>query len=121
MGQRLVRRLCPACRQPGEVPPPVLDQARHLAAAGGLVLPRDAVFYRAVGCEQCRRTGYHGRMGLFELLEAGPAIKEAIVRGASTEEVRAVAVQNGMRTLAVDGLLKALEGLTTIEEVLRVL
>jgi general secretion pathway protein E len=121
LAQRLARRLCAHCRERGNTPPALLEEARRLASAGGLILPRDAEFYRAVGCERCRHTGYHGRLGLFELLEAGPVFRDAIARPAPLEELRALAVQQGMRTLAVDGLLKALDGQTTIEEVLRVL
>lgn len=108
--QRLVRKLCVSCRLPYEpetlaLEPPLRDQK---------------VLFKASGCNQCRSSGYKGRLVIAELFEMKPALLELIMRGASGEELRKLARQNGMRTLREDGFQKAKEGLTSIEEVLRV-
>src|SRR5205823_12130080 len=92
MAQRLVRRLCEACREPAPLSLETLAGARRLAAEGNEPLPQDALFYRAVGCDQCRKTGYRGRLGLFELLQPGPRFREAVVRRAPAEELRSIAI-----------------------------
>jgi type II secretory ATPase GspE/PulE/Tfp pilus assembly ATPase PilB-like protein len=137
LAQRLVRRLCEACRQQAPLDPEARARALQLAGAGDEGIsadalfydrpapgspfqPEEALFYRAAGCDQCRNTGYRGRLGLFELLQPGPRLREAVVRRAPAEELRAIAIEEGMKRLAVDGLRKALAGLTTVEEVLRV-
>lgn len=107
--QRLVRRLCKHCAEPGE--PPV-DAA----------LPKIdiAQWKRAVGCERCQGTGYQGRVGIYEMLEVDAEIQRLITRSASPDEIREVAKARGFRTLLEDGLLKAARGETTVEEVYRV-
>lgn len=76
--------------------------------------------YRSKGCNKCDNTGYTGRMGIYEVLEMNEEIGKLIVARASTEEIQHIAVKNGMITMQQDGFLKALEGITTVEEVLRV-
>jgi len=76
--------------------------------------------YRSKGCNKCDNTGYTGRMGIYEVLEMDESIGKLIVSRASTEEIQHVAIRNGMITMQQDGFLKALEGITTVEEVLRV-
>lgn len=76
--------------------------------------------YRSKGCNKCDNTGYTGRMGIYEVLEMNDEIGKLIVNRASTEEIQHVAIRNGMITMQQDGFLKALEGITTVEEVLRV-
>lgn len=76
--------------------------------------------YRSKGCNKCDNTGYLGRMGIYEVLEMNDEIGRLIVSHASTEDIQHVAVENGMITMQQDGFLKALEGITTVEEVLRV-
>jgi len=120
ISQRLVRKLCPHCKQPAEVTPHVMKYVRQLARAGGYTLPEDAVFSRAVGCEQCFGRGYLGRTALFELLEFTPEVKDAFLRGATPKELMAAMVMDGMTTLIADGIQKAALGITSIEEVLRV-
>lgn len=75
---------------------------------------------RGVGCERCRGRGYWGRVGLYEVLTLTEPLTEAVLRRAPVEELTALAVAGGMRTLLADGLRKAVEGQTTVEEVLRV-
>ena len=90
------------------------------AAAGGYALPEKVTFQQAVGCDQCAGRGYRGRVGLFELLEMTPAVREAFLAHAPKDEIVALAVKDGMRTLFADGMRKAAEGITTVEEVMRV-
>jgi general secretion pathway protein E len=122
VSQRLCRRVCEGCREPaspGELGS-ALTYLRELAAEGGYTVPKDAQFVRGRGCEQCRNRGYRGRIGIFELMVKTPAVAEAILRGASEEELTAVAVGEGMKTLIADGVRKAVEGHTTLDEVMRV-
>ena len=116
MAQRLVRRLCPSCRQP-------YDPPAHLTAAIGLT-PQELAgkqIFRAVGCRECRFEGYKGRVGIFELFGMDPQIREITFRGGSTQEIRDQAkVSGGLRSLRQDGVRKILTGQTTIEEILRV-
>ncbi len=117
LAQRLIRRVCPECRERYDPSP---DGLRRLQAETDLDIAQ-AEFYRGKGCRECRSTGYRGRIGVFELLEAGDAIRELIARPASTAEIQAAAVEAGMTTLLKDGVEKAMQGITTIEEVMRVL
>ena len=113
MAQRLVRRVCTACA--GEEEP----AASELAAIGlGARELRTAGFRRGRGCPHCLGTGYHGRIGLFEIFVVNEQIQPMIHDHAGTARLRAAARSSGMRTLREDGLRKASAGLTTIEEVL---
>jgi len=112
LAQRLVRRLCMACRAP-YAPDPAL-----LAPFGNM--PDAANFHRAVGCGACNGSGYRGRIALIELLTVDDQIAKLILRRADTREIAQAAEAAGMRSLLADGVGKAAAGLTTIEEVLRV-
>ena len=119
---RLLRKLCPDCSAPKEPPTAELERALRLARTGGVgpdALPRQ--FRAPVGCPRCSRTGYRGRIPMAETLDVTPEIGCALRRGASTEELRAIAVGQGMTTLAADGIRRAAAGLTTLDEVLRML
>jgi len=118
--QRLVRVLCPECKSQASVPPGGMDRLRKLAAAGGYVLPEEAVFMHPVGCDKCHG-GYRRRTGLYELIELSDELSEAFLKGADYDELLAVALRNGMRTMAAYGARLAAEGKTSVEEVLRVL
>jgi general secretion pathway protein E len=112
MAQRLVRRVCPDCSAPAA---PDAALLRSLGADAG-----DAGGYRAGrGCENCNRTGFRGRLGIFELLPLDDAIRALVLERASAGAIREAAVRAGMRTMRRDGLEKAARGLTTIAEVLR--
>ncbi len=117
LGQRLVRRLCDHCKQPLEVLPEVAEET-------GLVdlLPEDgnAVLYRPVGCEHCNGIGYRGRLAIQEFLVLSDEIRRQVLHHAQAREIEQTAVSEGMRTMYQDGLQKALQGLTTMAEVLRV-
>jgi len=114
VAQRLVRRLCPECRERYDPPDEVLQRL-------GEGLSRESgAFYRAAGCEACDYTGYHGRVGLFEVMPLSTTLKRMIQKECSEVELRDQARREGMKTLHEQGLRKVLAGITTIEEVLTV-
>jgi general secretion pathway protein E len=114
--QRLVRRLCAACRKPSRALPELLERTGLARLAGG----REAVVYDPGGCPACGGSGYHGQTALIELLTMSDAIRRLVLSHAETREIQRVAVEEGMRTMYEDGLLKVLDGLTSLDEVLRV-
>ncbi|MFO0915781.1 MAG: ATPase, T2SS/T4P/T4SS family [Pirellulales bacterium] len=114
LAQRLVRRVCAKCREPVETTDETLSQLSMTRDELG-----DRQFYRGAGCDVCNNTGYKGRVGLFELMSVNDEIRELIVRGVSTDELREVARRNGMETLREAGMKYAYEGVTTIDEVIR--
>ncbi|MCL6552957.1 MAG: GspE/PulE family protein, partial [Firmicutes bacterium] len=114
LAQRLARAICPRCKV-GYAPPP-----DALGRLGAERIDTEVVFYRGQGCDYCRGTGYRGRIGIFELLTVTDPIRELVVRRASSTEIKAQAVREGMRTLRDDGLEKVLAGISTIDEILRV-
>jgi general secretion pathway protein E len=115
LAQRLVRRLCPACREPYAAAP-------HERLAAGL--PADQgepmTLWRPKGCGACGQSGYKGRLAILELLPLGEETARLVLRRAEAREIEREAVGRGMRTMLQDGVRKAQAGLTTIEEVLRV-
>jgi type IV pilus assembly protein PilB len=114
LAQRLVRRLCPECREPHPVEPGVRER---FTALGGLDL--SGTYYRGRGCQECRGTGYRGRIGIFELLAITAELRELIVRQPSNAELK-VLVQPTMLTMHQDALQKAAAAVTSLEEILRV-
>jgi general secretion pathway protein E len=114
MAQRLVRVICPDCRAPYQ---PTPDE---IAA---LKIPQEwlaqARFFMGKGCPKCMNTGYRGRTGIFELLRISPAIREAIVNRASSDQILHIAVKEGYRTMLDDGRDKVLRGITTPHEVIQ--
>ncbi|HET6396417.1 MAG TPA: ATPase, T2SS/T4P/T4SS family [Pseudoxanthomonas sp.] len=119
--QRLVRRLCPHCARPAaHVLPAIADEAAGWAArVFGPDAPA-AQWKEAVGCPRCQGTGYQGRIGIYELVPVDEAMQQAVVAGATHQQLRAMARERGFRFLREDGLLKAWQGVTTVDEVLRV-
>ncbi|MBN1458042.1 MAG: Flp pilus assembly complex ATPase component TadA [Armatimonadetes bacterium] len=117
LAQRLVRRACPHCTETYDPSP---DLLRRLAKETDLDTGR-VKFRRGRGCKECRQTGYRGRTGLFELMEIDDKLREVIARCVTTDELRAAAIEGGMTTMLKDGIEKAMEGITTVEEVMRVL
>ncbi len=113
MAQRLVRRLCANCKQPGELSE---TELRALRIEKGQV--RDAQVMKPVGCDQCRKTGYKGRMGIFEIFIIDDEVRHMINKRDSTLHLRQRARELGMRTLREDGVRKVLAGLTSAEEVI---
>jgi type IV pilus assembly protein PilB len=116
MAQRLCRKVCSNCKEPYRVP------ANFLSKFG--YKPEDpnaqVTLYEGKGCEECRYKGYKGRVGLYELMTMNEEIAELVVRRAPVADIRDAAKANGMRELREDGLLKILEGMTTPDEVMRV-
>jgi len=117
IGMRLVRMLCQQCKEPVELPPDNLARIRAVAEQGGFALPDTARFFTAAGCPARGGTGYRGRTGLYEVLEPDPAYRSAILQNASRDDLLQIAVAGGMRTLAAEGIRKAAEGITSLEEV----
>ncbi len=115
LAQRLVRVICAKCKAPYTPPDSVLDAAGITPemAAG-------ASFAKGRGCNHCTRSGYRGRLGIFELMTMSSRIRELAFEGAPTQQIRKAAIAQGMTTLYSDGILKVLKGVTTIEEVFRV-
>jgi type IV pilus assembly protein PilB len=112
--QRLVRRVCTFCKEPFEVPPAALVQigfSEHEA--------RTLKLFRGRGCERCSNTGYKGRVALYEVLEIEDEMREMILSGGSSFELRQKAIQNGMMTLRMSGLQKIRDGMTSMDEVVR--
>lgn len=116
--QRLVRRLCTACSQPAEVPELVRSQVEPFTAT--LFPGATANWRQPVGCTQCQHTGYRGRLGIYELVGVNETIRDKVLTRASLSELQKTARAEGFRDLYVDGLLKAWQGLTSVEEVHRV-
>ena len=113
LAQRLVRLLCPHCKQVDTTP-----EAREYKVKLGI--KPEAKVYRAVGCRECRNTGYHGRRAIFEWMDSSSEIRSLILKNASTDAIRDSARRAGMITLAEDGRRLVEEGITTIEEILSV-
>jgi type II secretory ATPase GspE/PulE/Tfp pilus assembly ATPase PilB-like protein len=113
LAQRLVRRICEGCRVP-DSPAPADLEGLGVAADGTYTL------YRGKGCDDCRGTGYRGRFGIYELFPITEDVRSLVLRRASTPEIRRHAVEAGMTSLRLDGWMKARDGLTTVEEILRV-
>ncbi len=121
VAQRLLRTLCQECRQSYTPEPAFLKEIGFPFEAKSRT-SRNAPkqFYKRVGCDRCKGTGFQGRIGIFEVMIPDEEIRKLIVKKESAEVIKKAAVAKGMRTLKEDGLLKAERGLTTIDEVLRV-
>ena len=115
VAQRLVRRVCLKCRE-GYTASPEMVRQFHLKE---LIPDHDGIFFKAKGCEKCLNTGYKGRVGVTEILVLTNKIKELILASASEAEVKHVARSEGMTTMREDAVIKASQGLTTLEEVVR--
>jgi type II secretory ATPase GspE/PulE/Tfp pilus assembly ATPase PilB-like protein len=111
--QRLVRRVCPNCKEEFKPEPELLAK---------LGLPEDdaTVFYRGTGCDRCKRRGYAGRAAIIEVLSVSETIRRLIIKRASAAVIKNQALSEGMKSLRMVGIDKAREGITTLEEVLRV-
>ncbi len=112
--QRLVRRICSNCKEDHPHAAPALVEAGFTPDEAQKVVPK-----KGAGCEKCNKTGYKGRVGLYEVMEVTEELRELILVGASALELRRKAIDEGMITLRRSGLHKVMEGETTIEEVAR--
>jgi type IV pilus assembly protein PilB len=113
VAQRLVRRICVHCSEPC-----TLDPMLRLRLGADAAILDDAPLVRGRGCVHCRKTGFHGRVGMYEVLTMSREIRNLIVRGAHDDEVRRAALGGGMETLRQNGLRKVRAGVTTVDEVL---
>jgi general secretion pathway protein E len=117
IAQRLVRRVCKNCRQPYK---PTARELRELGIDKQALGSDEAKFYIGTGCETCFQTGYRGRTGIYEILLVSEEIQEMIYHRDTAGAIKKIALGSGMRTLRMDGARKAIDGITTISEVLRV-
>jgi len=113
MAQRLVRKVCQNCKKPEKLLPPVLEAAGFTKEEA-----QSLVTYKGSGCDVCNKTGYKGRVALYEIMPIREEIKELVLQGASVLDLKKQAVALGMKTLRASGLLKIKEGMTSLEEVL---
>ncbi|HDR00418.1 MAG TPA: type II/IV secretion system protein [candidate division WOR-3 bacterium] len=109
VAQRLVRKICTKCKEEYEPPASLLEE---------IELPAGTMFYRGRGCDRCHNTGFHGRLGIFEVLKMNDRIRELVVTRPPTSAIRALAQEYGMKSLWRDGIDKVLDGITTIDEVM---
>ncbi|MEO0071583.1 MAG: GspE/PulE family protein [candidate division WOR-3 bacterium] len=109
VAQRLVRRICPKCKVDYDPPAKLLEE---------LGFPPGTKFYKGEGCDQCRNTGFRGRIGIFEVMKINDRLRELIVTRPPTSAIRALAREFGMKTLWEDGMRKVASGITTVEEVM---
>ncbi len=113
LGQRLVRKICNNCKTPYDPPPNIRRAVERLAGEVD-------TFYRGLGCEKCRKTGYSGRIGVFELLVPDDSMRDRLTSAPNISELRQLAAKSGMVSLRADGMAKVKAGITTVEEVFRV-
>lgn len=111
VAQRLVRRICSSCKEQHDYTP------EEMHAFG--IDKKEGPFFKGTGCDACNSTGYKGRQGLYEVMALSSPLRRGILKGASTEELRELAVQEGMLTLRMDGMVKVKKGITTLEEVVK--
>ena len=116
LSQRLVRVLCEYCKKPI-----YLDKDILIHEGINPELFKERQVYKAIGCSKCQNTGYHGRIGIFEMIKVDESIRKMIVSRKDASYIRDACVRNGMKTMLDDGIEKVLEGITTIDEVLRVI
>ena len=112
VAQRLVRRICKDCKEPDKVPVQTLVRAGMPEEQA-----KNITCYKGKGCQTCSDTGYKGRIALYEVMPIGEEVRELILQGASSDEIKKRAMDAGMQTLRKSGLVKIAEGVTTIEEV----
>jgi type IV pilus assembly protein PilB len=112
IAQRLVRRLCPNCKKKDN---PTKEECLVLGDVS-----EETTIYRPVGCSQCNNTGYRGRIGIYEMLEVSPEIKNIIAHNGTTAEIKKKAIEEGMRTLLMGSRTRVLDGTTSMEELMKV-
>ncbi|KXK37009.1 MAG: Type II secretion system protein E [Candidatus Hinthialibacteria bacterium OLB16] len=113
VAQRLVRKVCPECKRPYQPTPELIHQlGLDMATADQLV------FFEGKGCGNCNETGYRGRMALYEVMEMDEELSDAAIKGLSNRDIKNIARKNGMKTLRDSGIVKVLDGMTTVQEVL---
>ncbi|MFA5051194.1 MAG: GspE/PulE family protein [Patescibacteria group bacterium] len=134
IGQRLVRKICQKCKEEIILEPAVLERVKKILSEmpqeekkkinfpDDINQPWTPKFYQSKGCPECQGLGYFGRLGIYEIFTMNPAIEESISKGEISEyKIKELAQKQGMVTMVQDGLLKALDGITSVEEVFRVI
>ncbi|MBI3589352.1 MAG: type II/IV secretion system protein [Candidatus Liptonbacteria bacterium] len=119
IGQRLVRKICSRCKKEKEITPAEAKSLREVLPAH--LLETQQTFYQGHGCQKCGKSGYQGRIGVQEVLLVDGPVREAVLRKATADKIRKVAIEQGMVPMFEDGIAKAKAGITTLEEVLRLL
>ena len=119
IGQRLVRKICSHCKQELKISATEFKSLTDVIPAA--TLGKQTTFYKGKGCDQCNQTGYRGRVGIHEVIILDNLVREAILRKATSTEIKQIAKQQGMVAMIEDGFFKARDGITTIEEILRTL
>jgi len=115
LAQRLARKICPDCKEPlVKVPEELLEKLGPVPDGF-----HSATLYKGAGCDSCNGTGYRGRLALYEVMPITESLKELILQGASALEIKREAVRAGMKTLRQSGIARMIEGITTLEEVLK--
>jgi type II secretory ATPase GspE/PulE/Tfp pilus assembly ATPase PilB-like protein len=126
IGQRLVRKICPECKEEATLDAEQLERAKKALSeinpkAGYKVDLENLKFYRGKGCDACGGIGYKGRLGIYEIFIMSPEIEKVILSGQVSEyDMQRIAIEQGMVTMVQDGLLKALDGITSVDEVFSV-
>ena len=120
IAQRLARKICDKCRVEQEIPKEEIEYIIKIMAGSKEAAGKKYTFYKGKGCDICGGTGYKGRIGIFEILPISEKIKEIMIAKVSSQVISNEAIKEGMISLKQDGILKALDGLTSIEEVWRV-
>jgi len=125
MAQRLVRQLCPHCKRQYKPAKETIDTIKKLVSIispkSKIEIPKNIDYlYEAAGCSKCNNLGYHGRIGIFETLNTSENIERLIIEMAGESELTRAALEDGMVTMTQDGILKVLEGVTSMDEVWRV-
>ena len=108
MAQRLVRKLCPVCKQPDQLSPDIIRKYS---------LPKRQIF-KAKGCQKCHNTGYAGRTAVAEIMMITPKVRDLILKNSPTDQIRTAALEEGMVSLLRNGLTKVIDGITSMQEVL---
>jgi type II secretory ATPase GspE/PulE/Tfp pilus assembly ATPase PilB-like protein len=116
VAQRLLRRICPHCKEEVRIP----DVLYEKLAIKKVLPEKDNVFWKGKGCPRCLSSGYIGRVGITEVLVLTPPVKRLILSQAGELQIKALARKEGMKTMREDALIKAAQGMTTLEEVVRV-
>ncbi|OGE80021.1 MAG: hypothetical protein A2660_02920 [Candidatus Doudnabacteria bacterium RIFCSPHIGHO2_01_FULL_45_18] len=124
IAQRLVRKICQSCKVVYQLPANLQSRVemilKTIPKASRAEIPSKLIFYHSPGCDKCQGLGYKGRIGVYEMFVINDAIEKLIIKMATTTEIKKQAIVDGMLTMAQDGLLKALQGITDVEEVFRV-
>jgi len=138
ISQRLVRKICPKCQEKYTIDESAyksmsqnfdIDLMSEILKKEGVIEKEyksnkemwlDIKFTKGKGCEECRKEGYKGRLGIFEVLEVNEGVGKLINSNATSEEIEKEAIKSGMTTMLEDGIIKAVQGITTLEEIMRV-